>query len=681
MGYLEAAAHTKLDATASNISASSADTEIEQHTTLLIEGWRGLSHSYGLVNQFQILELLKISRLRLFHHDLPFFNKTWNRSDNDAHFPMAAQQKIDAIPPPADNKIDCVYRISSPIVAGAEDDRRKTLTFMITEMGMTPSNFAVEPSRYPFFTRDENAIVTTTRWSRDRIVEFGFPAEKIHILPLGADLAVFHPITQDERAATRAGLGIRSDEILFVNVGGTFWNKGGDLLLRAFAHLRTQGRPVRLIVKDQRSLYGIPFETAVETVAKDCPALRDPRTTNAISVIGGDLSRAQLRDLYAIADCYVSPYRAEGFNLPVLEAIACGTPVIVTEGGATDDFCPDGVALRIPGRPGSISDIAPGVVSRYIEPDLDALIAAMTTFAEGRRLDEARFAQTRAQVMEAFSWQRAARGLAALAAGRPLSEIPAEPAPSSAQPIWMPAIRQQDILELMRTIRPHRMASTQKVRIGNDYDGGYVLPETALGCDVVLSVGVGNDVSFDLHMAERGAAILQFDHTVEQPPTPHPNFVFQKLGWGSRTEGSFLNFDDICAQLTPLGARRRLLKFDIEGAEYDVFDTVDPDSLATFEVITCEIHDLDKLGNPAFFEKVKRFLGKLTLHHVPIHLHGNNYRRFAIVEGVPIPEVLEISLLRRDLDTFPDLANDPIPGPLDRPNHPFAPDMCLTPFK
>lgn len=234
-------------------------------------------------------------------------------------------------------------------------------------------------------------------------------------------------------------------------------------------------------------------------------------------------------------------------------------------------------------------------------------------------------------------------------------------------------------MELMRMIRPHRMAGTSKVRIGNDFDGGYVLPETALDCDVVLSVGIGIDVSFDFHMAERGAVIFQFDHTVEQPPTPHPNFVFQKLGWGSCTEGEFLNFNDICARLTSFGARR-LLKFDIEGAEYDVFDTVDPDDLATFEVITCEMHDLDQLANPEFFGKVKRFLGKLTLNHVPIHLHGNNYRRFAIVEGVPIPEVLEISLLRRDLDSFPELASDSIPGPLDRPNRPAAPDMCLTPF-
>jgi glycosyltransferase involved in cell wall biosynthesis len=48
--------------------------------------------------------------------------------------------------------------------------------------------------------------------------------------------------------------------------------------------------------------------------------------------------------LYNAADCYLSPYLAEGFNLPALESIACGTPVIVSKGGPTDDFTDDRVA-------------------------------------------------------------------------------------------------------------------------------------------------------------------------------------------------------------------------------------------------------------------------------------------------------------------------------------------------
>ena len=53
---------------------------------------------------------------------------------------------------------------------------------------------------------------------------------------------------------------------------------------------------------------------------------------------GGTYSCSKMADLYRAADVYATPYRAEGFNLPVLEAAACGVPVICTSGGPTDDF-------------------------------------------------------------------------------------------------------------------------------------------------------------------------------------------------------------------------------------------------------------------------------------------------------------------------------------------------------
>jgi glycosyltransferase involved in cell wall biosynthesis len=188
-------------------------------------------------------------------------------------------------------------------------------------------------------------------------------------------------------------------------------------LLRAFAELRTKGRQVRLIVKDQRSLYGVTIEQIVQSVAKDAPHLFGFNTMAAISVIGGNLSPPELRALYGMADCYVSPYRAEGFNLPVLEAMACGTPVIVTQGGATDDFCLDGVAYGIPGQSRTKEDLSSGLAGKYIEPDFDTLVDTMDGFANGHRLEEGRFTQMRGRVLEAFSWRRAAAALVKLAVG------------------------------------------------------------------------------------------------------------------------------------------------------------------------------------------------------------------------------------------------------------------------
>ncbi|MDC1069072.1 glycosyltransferase, partial [Candidatus Kapabacteria bacterium] len=67
-----------------------------------------------------------------------------------------------------------------------------------------------------------------------------------------------------------------------------------------------------------------------------------------IEYITENLSDEDLAALYRTCDVFVSPYRGEGFCLPALEAMACGLPVIVTEGGATDDFVDESCGWLVP---------------------------------------------------------------------------------------------------------------------------------------------------------------------------------------------------------------------------------------------------------------------------------------------------------------------------------------------
>ncbi|MGY8788541.1 MAG: glycosyltransferase, partial [Fidelibacterota bacterium] len=57
-----------------------------------------------------------------------------------------------------------------------------------------------------------------------------------------------------------------------------------------------------------------------------------------IEIIGDDLCDRELVQLYSTCDLLVHPFQGEGFGLPILEAIACELPVLVTEGGAPKDF-------------------------------------------------------------------------------------------------------------------------------------------------------------------------------------------------------------------------------------------------------------------------------------------------------------------------------------------------------
>lgn len=348
--------------------------------TLCIEGWRGVSHSIALVNQHQLLAMLRLPGLSLRHRDLPFFLPHWNAKTMPAGFSPEEQARIDAIPAPAEGeRIDTLLRISSPFRSQITPGQ-KTLTFMVTECGLLPECFDSRAPVLADFTRDTNRIVTPSRWSRDRLVDHGLDADGIVVVPHGVKADTFRPLAAAERASTRQALGIGPDDVLFVNIGVATWNKGLDLLVTAFARVRRRHANARLLIKDHQAMYGIGADRTLAQVGRQHPGLIDDRVLAGISLVNGSLDQAQIRALYGVADAYVSPYRAEGFNLPVLEAMACGTPVLVTAGGATDDFCPPELATRLPARPGTSAD-EPQANGRFLVPDVDALTEHMARLA------------------------------------------------------------------------------------------------------------------------------------------------------------------------------------------------------------------------------------------------------------------------------------------------------------
>lgn len=385
--------------------------------TLQVEGWRGVNHSYALINQYQLLEWLRRDDINLLHRDLPWPNASWSAKTVGAGFSAEDEAAIAAVPALPDGIAtgqapDAIYRICSPFRAPAPHDTAgRTLSFLITEYGLVRANFADDAGSAGdrrAYTRDGNLVVTSSHWSRDRLVDDGFDADQIHVVTCGVSRSIFKPPEPGTRAAQRAALGITPDETVFLNLGAAFWNKGVDVLLHAFALLRQRKPGARLILKDQRALYGVPtVETALRKLAGDHPALFTPATLDAIIVLGSNLSQQQLRAVYGLADCYVSPYRAEGFNLPVLESLACGVPVIVTDGGSTDDFCPAGSALRVPSVLRS-RDNGEGGVTRWREPDLAAVVDAMAGFVDGPGIDRAVFEATVAGLLPRKSWSAAA---------------------------------------------------------------------------------------------------------------------------------------------------------------------------------------------------------------------------------------------------------------------------------
>jgi len=374
-------------------------------TRLLVEGWRGVNHSYALLNQYQLLEMLRRPGLQVYHRDLPFALAHWNRQTNSAGFTPQDLALLDGIPEPDGATLDAILRVASPFPPVTADKVRQ-ITFMITELGVSDKSFVGGQPDLPSFTRDGHFVITSTNWSRDRLVDFGLDAAHTHVVPLGVRMATFHPLSPQERELNRANLGIRPDEFVFLNLGVATWNKGLDLTLLAFARARQKHGHLRLIIKDQRELYGISVDPVLKDVSSRHPGLFTEATLAAIMVVPGNLQPSELRLLYGVADCYVSPYRGEGFNLPVLEAIACGTPVVVTDGGATDDFVTDEVGTRVASREGAQADPQGGPSGRYREVDEEALLAALLSHVDGWRARHPLLQTHCMDLAQRWSWAR-----------------------------------------------------------------------------------------------------------------------------------------------------------------------------------------------------------------------------------------------------------------------------------
>jgi hypothetical protein len=189
---------------------------------------------------------------------------------------------------------------------------------------------------------------------------------------------------------------------------------------------------------------------------------------------------------------------------------------------------------------------------------------------------------------------------------------------------WAPEAAAR-VLSLLSLLKPAAVVGENRIRVGRDGDGGYVMIDDFQGIDGAVSLGVGDDVSWDEQIAGSGIDVWQFDPTVAGPPAPHALFHFEPLrAAGEDGEGA------VCLETilrTRLAGRNgmKLLKIDIEGDEWAVFNATSQDVLATFKQIVCEFHRLDRLGEEEFAGQVRATLEKLAHTHFVYHVHGNNW--------------------------------------------------------
>jgi glycosyltransferase involved in cell wall biosynthesis len=222
-------------------------------------------------------------------------------------------------------------------------------------------------------------VITTSEATRAELHELGVaPPERVFVTPLAADPALFHPCRAPERMdAVRTRLGIPPGPyLLALNVVDV--RKNMDGAVRAFTRMvRQQGTGDLSFV-----LAGAPGRGTERLEV----ALAEARAAGARVVVTGYVPDADLAALYSGALAFVFPSLHEGFGLPLLEAMQCGTAVI----GSSTSSLPEVV----------------GDAGLTVDPlDLDALAEAMLALYRDDAL-RVRLGARALQRAAAFSWTR-----------------------------------------------------------------------------------------------------------------------------------------------------------------------------------------------------------------------------------------------------------------------------------
>jgi len=241
------------------------------------------------------------------------------------------------------------------------------------------------PQRYPhqyylyrFFLKPwigkADAIVTVSQRSKSDIVEyFRYPEERVYVFYPGYDATRFRPL-RDAHALqrTKARYGLR--KYLMV-VGAQFSHKNVEVVIQALKKIVPS---YQLLITGAREPYASRLRELV----------RDLRLEQYV-VFVPYVSHEELPYLYAGAECLVHPSRYEGFGIPVLEAMAVGTPVIGTP------------AIREAGGDAVI----------YADPDdPETWIEALKTLQQTRDM----YVQKGQARVRHFSWRKTAMGIAKL---------------------------------------------------------------------------------------------------------------------------------------------------------------------------------------------------------------------------------------------------------------------------
>jgi glycosyltransferase involved in cell wall biosynthesis len=339
---------------------------------ILFEGWINIPHSYAIVNCFQLVHLYKNynDKINFYVTEKEYYRQEWNEkkklvytqeyndllSNKEIFKPFDHEKDKDV-------KIDLIYRITYPydITLMNWNKDIPVCVFFTSEFSKLDSYY-FKVGAPPSLIVDNNYIKTylnnfknitftsPSLWSSLGMVDYiGNDSNREQIISHGVDPTLFYKENEELRQKVRAHYNINPNDILLINTAGaTTKNKGIMYILQIMNILvnRLNKKHFKLLLKGTSDLYsakGFLESYFVELQGNNAITKDEMKILldNHIIFTEKTLSFKQMRFLYNASDLYISPYIAEGFNLCVLEALACGANVLVPMTGSTKQYIDD----------------------------------------------------------------------------------------------------------------------------------------------------------------------------------------------------------------------------------------------------------------------------------------------------------------------------------------------------
>lgn len=326
---------------------------------ILFEGWLNLPHSYGIVLSFVIIHLYKNykNKIEFFVKEEEYYNPAWY-SKQKLVYTKEYNEILQNLKKYNGEDVDLIYRQTFPynISVSPKNLKIPKLIFFTSEYKSLNTDYFkfrkpnVELNSYlkKYITHYSNIHFTCPSiWSDEGINQYLENKNRCRIITHGVDTTLFYK-NSSKKDFIRKKYKIKESDFVLINVGAMTINKGILLILETMNILvnKIGRKDIKLILKCSADIYNCNayFENYFMNLKKlNIFTEHDIKNliNNHIIFINDTLDFSEINDIFNECDLYIYPYIAEGFGLPILEALGSGLNILVPKTGCSKEYLED----------------------------------------------------------------------------------------------------------------------------------------------------------------------------------------------------------------------------------------------------------------------------------------------------------------------------------------------------